>query len=180
MEARECPVCFNEYDHGGGGGERTESWPFECTHGLCAACDRQLYVRHDDRCPCCRSARRSDLPPPAQRGPAPPREDDGAIATIFFAVQDPIQIRPDEFGSMVSSTLSMLRRDASGGESEGVSVSVSGSAGSERLRAPDVRTLVHALLDPTGTSLGQFIEQARRNRQRGGEGAGVGSRAGAL
>lgn len=81
-EARECPVCLDNYERLG---ERTEACPFVCAHGLCRSCDRKMFVRWDDRCPCCRSDRRSDLPNPCSRGPRP--EPAGGGGTIFFPLE---------------------------------------------------------------------------------------------
>ena len=51
----ECPVCLNEFE---ASGPRTKVRPYICdNHAICSACDRTLYVRHDDRCPICRTGR---------------------------------------------------------------------------------------------------------------------------
>ena len=51
---QECPVCYETY--GPGTALKTVA-SFECSHTLCNVCDRQLYNRHDNRCPCCRAER---------------------------------------------------------------------------------------------------------------------------
>lgn len=57
-EPCECPVCFEEFE---ASGPRTKVRPFLCeggiAHVICSACDKTLYVRHDDRCPVCRAGR---------------------------------------------------------------------------------------------------------------------------
>ena len=54
----ECPVCFEAFE---ATGPRTKVRSYLCEGGLahviCSACDKTLYVRHDDRCPVCRAGR---------------------------------------------------------------------------------------------------------------------------
>ena len=54
--AEECAVCMEPMGQGTG---RTKVASFACSHEFCTVCDRELYQRLDDRCPMCRSPRRS-------------------------------------------------------------------------------------------------------------------------
>jgi hypothetical protein len=87
-------VCLESYCTEG---ELTETWPFVCGHSTCIGCDRQMYIRHDDRCPCCRSARRVDLPAPGWRSPFPPDNEfpSGArtVSFMFFPLEAPVHAR---------------------------------------------------------------------------------------
>ena len=48
----ECPICMEPTV-----GNNNPRTPFSCDHVICDQCDDKLYVRADDRCPLCRSAR---------------------------------------------------------------------------------------------------------------------------
>lgn len=57
----ECPVCFNEMSTQGA---HTVVRPFNCgdgtRHALCRACDRRMWLAHDDRCMICRASRSTE------------------------------------------------------------------------------------------------------------------------
>lgn len=49
----ECPICFESTVSN----TRSPVRSFNCSHVICDKCDAQLYVRADDKCPCCRAER---------------------------------------------------------------------------------------------------------------------------
>ncbi len=54
QEREECSICFEEITS-----SRNAVCPFVCNrHVICRACDRQLILRHENRCPTCRQPRR--------------------------------------------------------------------------------------------------------------------------
>lgn len=51
--SNECPVCFHALDTI----RHTKVDPFDCTHVICSLCDGEMFARHQDSCPLCRSVR---------------------------------------------------------------------------------------------------------------------------
>lgn len=187
-DARECPVCLNGYE---GLGAHTEAWPFVCAHSICNSCNQQMFIRWDDRCPCCRSDRRGDLPEPCRRGPRPVADGAGggeAATILFFPVQSPISMPSQLMDFLVASHLSQrsgrgptpttrVAEPAVGDDAAAAAEDHSIEAQEEaawrlsqqvidHLQDPDVVHLIGGLVDPTSASVSEFLERAQRGRSR--------------
>ena len=189
-DARECPVCLNDYE---GMGAHTEAWPFVCAHSICTSCNQQMFTRWDDRCPCCRSDRRDDLPEPCSRGRRPGGAAGGGATTIFFPVQSPISMPSELMDILVASHLSQRSgrsptvvgvfapraaepaEPADGGDAAAEDHSIEAQEEAawrlsqhviDHLQNPDVMHLISGLVDPTSASVGEFLERAQRGRAR--------------
>lgn len=94
----ECPVCLTVKD---------PTFPFDCGHGVCDACDSELFCRADDKCPTCRAARLSDSISSRMSSPAFNQRRERALAQremgnsnsgmIFFPAAGIIEIDATDF-----------------------------------------------------------------------------------
>ena len=100
-EGSECPVCMES--------TATVSMcrPYACTHSICTGCNRETYVRSDDRCPICRAGRTARLEASIGRTAIEERERRRAAAardgfpsaaysrfgTVFLPIEPPLAAR---------------------------------------------------------------------------------------
>lgn len=162
----ECPICLEHTV-----GNKSPRKPFSCHHVICEQCDDKLYVRADDRCPMCRSARTSasrnaqnDTNEAIRRSAMAQRhnEQGGISATIFFPVSQGlhemgIEHAFVEFGIPTSEGSSELPLPV--GSSTGTGVRVVAND-------PAVQAVVGGLLHAERVPLRDFFEFARALRSQ--------------
>ena len=157
MDERECPVCMEGFSQ-----TRTVTLPFACQHAICAVCDRELFCRHDDRCPQCRASR--SVNSHTVHGCRPFRSlADGQ--RLFF----PIDTSGFSDGSPDAQQRAIDALLGTGPVDDGVVAEpvtrsaerVGGARDGDVRDYGDLRRLVQDLLDVPGTSLAVFVQRVR-------------------
>ena len=150
---RECPVCMNEFTEQG---VHTETWPFRCVHGICRACDREMFAHWDDRCPFCRTDRKTDLLDPGVRGPRSDGVESGTV--LFFPLpsdmHDYFRVQVDAAGDRRARGPGLPLLAASRGSEHPAGHPVDA----------ELMSLVSALVSPNSVSVNEFLSRAQRAR----------------
>ena len=82
----ECGICYSSMP------ARTETRPFQCSHSICATCDRRMQGVDDNRCPTCRQPRQgmsaAEAEPPPDRNFSMPSIEDTLPPEVLQSLID--------------------------------------------------------------------------------------------
>lgn len=145
----ECPVCLTV---------KNPTFPFGCGHGVCDACDSELFCRADDRCPTCRAPRLSDsvnsrMSYPAliqrrERSLAQAEYDNFDSGNILFPVAGIIEVDATDF---------VVRGEVEEGDVAQRPAERRPHSASRIMTDARIRDVVGALINTDGVPMGEFF-----------------------